>query len=327
MDQPDYAAARKTDFSEIPVVDLTDLETTDGLTRISQQIMGAARSSGFFYISGHGISEALVARAFDASRAFFDLPEDLKAQVAVNTQQRGWMGQGMTRLEGAKTHDAKEVYFWGWDVGDDDPDVIAGLPMVAPNQWPDVVAPDFRPRVMAYYLSIVDLGRRLMRALALGMGQSPDFFDPAYAKPLARGQLVYYPAMSAADVGAQRFGAAAHSDFGALTILKQDDVGGLQVQNLSGDWIDAPPIAGTFVCNIGDLLERWSNGHLVSTKHRVLNSSGRARYSIPVFFDPASQTRIDPADFGARLSDYQVITAGEHIAGRNARNFTQYTKG
>ncbi|MEP3786401.1 2-oxoglutarate and iron-dependent oxygenase domain-containing protein [Ascidiaceihabitans sp.] len=326
MTQTDYAASRTVDFDEIPVVDVSDLDTVVGRARISADIMAAAQTSGFFYISGHGIHQDLIDRAFAASRDFFALPADDKATVQVNMDQRGWMGQGMTHLEGAKTHDAKEVFFWGWDVDADDNDVKAGVPMVAVNQWPDAVAPDLKPQLMAYYLSVVDMGRKIMGALATGLGREATFFDKAYAAPLARGQLVYYPAMTEDDRMAQRFGAAAHSDFGALTILKQDDVGGLQVQNLAGEWINAPPLPGTFVCNIGDLLERWSNGRLVSTKHRVLNSSGRSRYSVPIFFDPASQTPIDPADFGAVDPNYTVVTAGEHIAGRNGRNFKQYQK-
>ena len=107
----------------------------------------------------------------------------------------------------------------------------------------------------------------------------------------------------------------------------QDNNGGLQVQNKAGDWIAAPPIDGTFVCNIGDLLEQWTNGRLVSTKHRVLNVSKHDRYSIPIFFDPNSKTIIDPADFaGDAPLAYEAKTAGEHILARNKKNFGQYSK-
>ncbi len=236
------------------------------------------------------------------------------------------MGQGMTRLEGAKTHDAKEVFFWGWEVDSNDPDVAAGIPMVFPNQWPDDVAPFLRRDLLPYYDAVISLSRTALSALAFGLGKPKEFFAAAYEKPLGRGQLVYYPPMNAEDELEQRFGAASHTDFGVLTILLQDMQGGLQVLNQSDEWIEAPPIKGSFVCNIGDLLERWTDGHLISTKHRVINRNKTARYSIPVFCDPASQTIIDPSDFSYTSGHYEKITAGEHIAMRNSNNFTQYKK-
>ncbi|KAG1700536.1 2-oxoglutarate-Fe(II) type oxidoreductase hxnY [Nymphon striatum] len=207
-----------------------------------------------------------------------------------------------------------------------DPDVAAGIPMVFPNQWPDDVAPFLRRDLLPYYDAVISLSRTVLSALAYGLGKPKDFFAAAYEKPLGRGQLVYYPPMNAEDELEQRFGAASHTDFGVLTILLQDMQGGLQVLNQSDEWIEAPPIKGSFVCNIGDLLERWTNGHLISTKHRVINRNKTARYSIPVFCDPASQTIIDPSDFSDNPGNYERITAGEHIALRNSNNFTQYRK-
>jgi isopenicillin N synthase-like dioxygenase len=179
---------------------------------------------------------------------------------------------------------------------------------------------------MPYYERVVSLSRTILSALAVGLGQDRDFFTKAYEKPLARGQLVYYPTATDQDIKEERFGAATHSDFGVLTVLLQDMQGGLQVQNLSGDWIEAPPIQGTFVCNIGDLLERWTNNRLVSTKHRVLNRSGNSRYSIPIFCDPASDAVIDPRDLGVSDKEalFDPITAGDYIMSKNKRNFSQY---
>jgi len=143
---------------------------------------------------------------------------------------------------------------------------------------------------------------------------------------LARGQLVYYPPSTAGDEAEERFGVAPHTDFGVLTLLLQDNSGGLQVQNKSVDWIDAPPISGTLVCNIGDLLARWSNNRFTSTLHRVVNRTQGARYSIPVFFDPHTDTIIDPSDLGVATqeSEYEPVTAGGHIASRNKKSFSQY---
>ena len=322
---PQFAKAT-ANFDSIPIVDLSDIGTPEGFSRIARELMKTAEQSGFFYVSNHGINQDIIDRAFAASRSFFDLSDVDKSTIAVNQKQRGWMAQGMTNLEGAKTHDAKEVFFWGWDVVDDDPDVRAGLPMVAPNLWPDTVAPTLKRDLIPYYEQVVSLGRTVLSALAVGLGQDRDFFTKAYEKPLARGQLVYYPTATDQDIKEERFGAATHSDFGVLTVLLQDTQGGLQVQNLSGDWIEAPPIQGTFVCNIGDLLERWTNNRLVSTKHRVLNRSGNSRYSIPIFCDPASDTVIDPRDLGVSDKEalFDPITAGDYIMSKNKRNFSQY---
>lgn len=116
------------------------------------------------------------------------------------------------------------------------------------------------------------------------------------------------------------------SDFGVLTFLLQDSSGGLQVQTRSGEWIQAPPIPGTLVCNIGDLLQRWSNDRFISTVHRVINRSASARYSTPVFFDPNSDTIVDPRDLGADAPIHRPVVAGEHIAGRNEKSFSQHRK-
>ena len=323
---PGYAKAGLVNFEDIPVIDLGNIDTEDGRDKIAQELVHTAKTIGFFYISNHGIAPDICDTAFAASRRFFTLPVSDKSTIEVNQHQRGWMAQGMANLEGSKTHDAKEVFFWGLDVADDDPDVIAGLPMVHPNQWPDDVAPFLRQEILPYYEAVLDLSRKILAALAIGLGQSADMFQSAYQKPLGRGQLVYYPTLNKDDIDAERFGAATHSDFGVLTILMQDNLGGLQVQRLDGDWIEATPIDGTLVCNIGDLLERWTNGVLISTKHRVLNRSNQSRFSLPIFCDPASDAIIDPRDFdpGADIKTYPPITAGNYIMGRNQRNFSQY---
>ncbi len=226
----------------------------------------------------------------------------------------------------ASAHDAKEVFFWGREVAPDDPDVLAGLPLVHPNQWPDRAAPFLREGILPYYEAVMALGLRILTCLANGLGADPDIFVRAYDRPLGRGQLVYYPALGEEDVAAQRFGAAEHSDFGVLTTLQQDNLGGLQVRNRSDEWIEAMPIDNTFVCNIGDLLERWTNGRLVSTPHRVLNRSGKSRFSIPIFCDPSSDAIVDPRDFDpeADINILPPIAAGAYIASKSRRNFSHY---
>lgn len=326
MPQPDYATAKATDAAMIPVIDVAGAVDGTDIQGVAQAIYAAATNHGFFYISGHGISPQLAASAFAVSKDFFALPPDAKQSVAVDTSQRGWMAQGMSRLAGARTHDLKEVFFWGLETHADDPDVAAGKPLVAVNQWPQDSFPRLRNDLLPYYDAVCAVARKVMAAVAVSLGQRPDFFDHCYETPLARGQLVYYPAATATDEAAERFGVAPHTDFGVLTLLLQDDSGGLQVQSKSGDWIEAPPIPGTLVCNIGDLLARWSNNRFVSTVHRVINRTNHARYSIPVFFDPHTDTIIDPTDLGVSKDAclFEPVTAGQHIAGRNQKSFAQY---
>jgi len=323
---PAYAAARTVDFNEIPVIDLAAMNTPEGEAKVAGTLVKTASEIGFFYVSGHGIPPTLSARAMAASRAFFALDEAAKSDITIDSHQRGWMAQGLANLEGAATHDAKEVFFWGREVAPDDADVLAGLPLVHPNQWPDRTAPFLREGILPYYEAVMALGLRILTCLAKGLGADPDIFVRAYDRPLGRGQLVYYPALGEEDVAAQRFGAAEHSDFGVLTILKQDNLGGLQVRNRSDEWIEAMPIEDTFVCNIGDLLERWTNGRLVSTPHRVLNRSGKSRFSIPIFCDPSSDAMVDPRDFDpeADINILPPIAAGAYIASKNRRNFSHY---
>lgn len=326
MTEKDFAAAGAIDPNHIPVIDIAGAVDGSDIDGVARAIHAAAVKHGFFYIAGHGIDPALIDAAFAVSRAFFDLPQADKASVAVNTDQRGWMATGMSQLQGAKTHDLKEVFFWGTETAPDDPDLLAGKPLVAVNQWPDQGFPRLRAELSPYYDALCAVARRVMAAIAVSLNQPADFFDPFYAKPLARGQLVYYPPSTAQHEADQRFGVAPHTDFGVLTFLLQDNSGGLQVKVKSGDWVAAPPIPGTLVCNIGDLLARWSNDRFASTLHRVINRSQGARYSIPVFFDPHTDTVIDPCDLGVpqAQSRYAPVTAGAHIAGRNRKSFAQF---
>ena len=311
----DFAGAKQTDVSEIPVIDISTLISGRGVDNVAAAIHEAATDVGFFYLSGHGIAPELMAQAFTVSRDFFDQPETVKTSVAVDTNQRGWMATGMAKMRGAATHDLKEVFFWG-------------TPTVPPeNRWPSEF-PRLQAELMPYYRVVCDIGNAVLRAVATGFDLPEMTFESAYETPMARGQLVYYPPSSNGDEAEQRFGVAPHTDFGVLTFLLQDDNGGLQVRTRTGDWIEAPPIPGTLVCNIGDLLQRWTNDRFISTVHRVINRSGNKRYSIPVFFDPSPQALIDPRALGTPDCEvkHAPISAADYIAQQNQKTFSQYKK-
>ena len=325
--QNDFADAQSTDAKTIPVIDVSGAISGDGINDVADAIYNAATNHGFFYISNHGIDPILMEQAFAVSKAFFELPEVDKQAIAVDSNQRGWLGQGMSRMQGSMTHDLKEVFFWGPHTEADDVDVLACKPLCAMNQWPKDF-PRLYEDLIPYYDAVCQMARRVMVAVAVSLDQPANFFDKAYAKPLARGQMVYYPASTPQDYAEARFGVAPHTDFGVLTVLLQDSSGGLQVRAKSGDWIEAPPIPGTLVCNIGDLLARWSNNRFTSTMHRVINRTSHARYSIPVFFDPHTDTVIDPIDLGVSADNslFEPVCTGEYIMERNTKSFAQYKK-
>jgi len=309
----DFAEAKRTDVSEIPIIDISPLVTGGPSDAVAAAIHEAATNVGFFYLSGHGIAPELMAHAFNVSRDFFDQSDEVKSSAAVDTNQRGWMATGMAKMQGAATHDLKEVFFWG-------------TPDAPPqNRWPSEF-PRLQSELMPYYRAVCGIGIAVLRAVATGFNLPEMTFDAAYETPMARGQLVYYPPSSLKDEAEERFGVAPHTDFGVLTFLLQDDNGGLQVRNRNGQWIEAPPIPGTLVCNIGDLLQRWTNDRFVSTVHRVINRSGKKRYSIPVFFDPSPTVLIDPRTLGVADLDakHDPITAADYIAQQNRKTFSQY---
>lgn len=323
----DYATARSLSADDIPVIDLEPLLQHQAIDDVAQQLIAAALNTGFFYIKNHGIDPNIIETALAASQVFFSLPADEKAAIAVNQQQRGWLAAGMTKFSSAKTHDLKEVFFYGPEYWSAELEAKRhDIPLIADNLWP-AGHPDFKTDIMPYYHAVCELGHKVLSAIAVGMGESPDFFAKRYTSPLGRGQLVYYPQSGQDDEQQQRFGAAAHTDFGVLTLLLQDNNGGLQVLNKAGEWVEAPPIPGTFVCNIGDLLNRWTNGYLASNLHRVINRSGNERFSMPVFFDPDPDAVIDAQDF-KKLADqqrlYPPVQVSEYIDGRNRNTFSQY---
>jgi isopenicillin N synthase-like dioxygenase len=328
MTQIDFASAKTISSDDIPVIDISRAVDGSDIEAVANEIYAAATGTGFFYISNHGIDPALMAQAFRVSSDFFEQPVSSKETIAVNTDQRGWMATGMSRLQGSNTHDLKEVFFWGTEVAHDDPDLLAKRPLVAQNQWPNEAFPRLQAELAPYYDALCEVARKVLAAIAVSLDQPADFFESRYQMPLARGQLVYYPTSGAEDEAEQRFGVAPHTDFGVLTFLLQDNNGGLQVRLKSGEWAEAPPIENTLVCNIGDLLQRWSNDRFQSTVHRVINRSGNARYSIPVFFDPHTDTIVDPCDLGVSVEDrkHDPIGAGEYIVGRNQKSFSQFKK-
>jgi isopenicillin N synthase-like dioxygenase len=270
----------------LPIIDLESsregVETS--LTRIAAQVGAACRDVGFFYVVNHGVDQALIAKAFAQSRDFFALPVADKRKLAIETigGNRGYSGLLHEALDPARGPDMKEAFNVGLELAADDPELLAGKPFRSLNAWPGVSG--FRETLLSYYDACVALGARLHRGFASDLGLSRDFFADKFVRPMATLRLLHYPAPSRGSD--PRTGAGAHTDYGNLTLLATDDVGGLEVRTRAGQWIEAPVVPGAFIVNIGDCLMHWTNDVYVSTPHRVVNRSARERYSIAFFYDP-----------------------------------------
>ena len=308
----------------LPVIDLSGALSggAGAMQQAAAAIHGACITSGFFYIRGHGVPDGVIARTVQEAQAFFRQPLEAKRRTAVNARHRGFNALGDALMLGAARPDYKEFFSMGLELPEDDPDVLAGEPLRGPNNWPDG-QPGFHAAMKDYYEALGRCGAGVMRCVALSLGAPAAFFEAMYRKRLQRTQVIYYPPHPEAE-GPDQFGLAPHTDFGCLTLLWQDDSGGLEVlERSSGEWISAPPLPGTLVVNVGDLLQRWSNDRYASTPHRVVNRSGRERFSIATFYDPDFKAVVDPRALGTAESEalFPPITAGAHILGRIERSF------
>jgi isopenicillin N synthase-like dioxygenase len=279
----------------VPVIDLAPALAGDpgGKRRVADDIREACIRSGFFYVTGHGVSDALTGRHLDLARDFFDLPDEEKRRIdgTKSGAMRGYEPMAAQTLDVGTLPDLKEGYQMGIEVTEDHPWFAAGMNKTAINLWPE--RPEgFRSHFETYSETMIALARELMRLIALSLHLDEDYFDAAMQTPMLETRILHYPPRPDGAPEAQ-LGAGAHTDWGMLTILLQDDVGGLEVSDGHGGWVPAPPVPGAFVVNLGDMIPILTNDLYRSTLHRVRsNTSGRSRYSAPTFIDPDYRTRI-----------------------------------
>jgi isopenicillin N synthase-like dioxygenase len=287
----------------VPVVDISALRGGSAARdEVARQLDAARRDVGFFYIVGHDVDEGLPRRLEALSREFFGLPDDEKAGIAMAAGGRAW--RGWFPVGGELTSgrpDRKEGIYFGAELGPDHPRVAAGVPLHGPNLFPTRPA-GLRDAVLAYIAAMTDLGHLLASAIARALGLADGWFATHLtAEPTVLFRIFHYPPAAAtaatAPGGERPWGVAEHTDYGLLTILRQDDTGGLEVRTPTG-WTAAPPIPGSFVCNLGDMLERMTGGLYRSTPHRVRNQDRVGRVSFAFFFDPSWDAEVGPLPLG-----------------------------
>jgi isopenicillin N synthase-like dioxygenase len=317
--------------AELPVIDVGPLVAGQDDEAVGTALDAACRDLGFFYVVGHGIDEARLDRLEALAHELFALPEAAKAAGAMahgGAAWRGWFPLGGELTSGQP--DAKEGWYFGAELGPDDPRVAAGTPLHGANLFPAEL-PELRDVVLAHLDAMTTLGHALVRGLALGLGLEPSWFDDHLtADPLILFRIFRYPPAPAAAEG---WGVAEHTDYGLLTMLRLDRRGGLQVHG-PGGWVDAVPVPGSFVCNLGDMLERLTGGRYRSTPHRVRNPSGEDRLSFPFFFDPGWDAEVVPVPEVAGQpapehrrrwdgADLEAVsgTYGEYLTGKVAKVF------
>jgi isopenicillin N synthase-like dioxygenase len=333
MNDTGAMGAMKLPFTKIPTIDIAALLGSDPVARraVAEEIGRACEDVGFFYIRNHGIPESLIARVYERSAQFHHSPAEWRERVHVQNSQgnRGWLPSTLAyhdpdpelyRLTTAGEDDyllkprLHSAFDLSLEIDEDDPAFLAGSIMLVPNQWPDWL-PGFREDVVAYYNAVMALGNELFRAFAIALDLPESFFVDKATKPTSQLRLLHYPPNDM-PMDRKHLGIVSHSDFECFTILNQRSAG-LQVMNSADEWVEAPPLDGTFIVNIGDLLEGWTNGRFKATQHRVVNT-GRERYSLPLFFAVDYDTVVEPLPqfvTPERPAAYTRIVAGEHLAG------------
>ncbi|CAI8611151.1 unnamed protein product [Vicia faba] len=320
------------DFSYIPIIDISPLlaKSDDpkmaqdpGVLEVVAQLDKACSEAGFFYVKGHGVPDTLLKGVRDITRRFFELPYEEKAKIKMTPANgfRGYEKIGENMTEGRPDmHEAIDCYreVTKGMYGD------LGKVMEGSNEWPQN-PPKFKVLMEEYISLCKDLARKIMRGIALALGGSPYEFEGGRAgDSFWYMRVIGYPGVSTVN----DIGCGAHTDYGLLTLLNQDnDINALQVKNLSGKWISAPPVPGTFVCNIGDMLKIYSNGLYESTLHRVINNSSKYRVSIVYFYKPNFDTAVEPLDTYKTRSNgdkrFERAVYGEHLVKKVLTNFVE----
>jgi isopenicillin N synthase-like dioxygenase len=288
--------ARKLAFNDVPVIDLAPAWSGDPAARreLAERIADVCGRVGFLYIKNHRMAASDVEAIYKTAVEFHELPLDAKMECSLtrNNHAQGYL-HGMTKGTGKNlSENLQEAFQIRRPLADDDPDLLAGKPLHGKIPWPAAM-PSLKARMLAYYEKMDWLGYELLKLFELALEFPDGTLKQYFKKDMNSLRLLHYPPQ-APDEDGVHLGARAHTDTNAFTILWQDSNGGLEIRNRDGEWVAVPPIDSTFVVNVGEVLKVWTDGIFSSTLHRVINRSGRERYSIPFFMYPSYDALIKP---------------------------------
>ena len=308
---------------QIPKIDISEIEEKEFSRTLLQDFFSAYNKYGFGYIINHGIEKTLIEQLFQVSKQFHSQPLSEKMRVALDHNHRGYIAINTSTDVNSKLADVKkpnqsESFMMMREDKSELPDVY----LSGPNQWPKLE--NFKEVLEKYTCNMTKLGRNLMRLALLSSGVKDLSVMQSLDTPTIWLRLLHYPPISK-NSPSDLYGSAPHTDFGCLTILAQDEIGGLQVQTREGEWIDVPKLEGSFVVNVGDMLSRYTNGLLRSTPHRVINKSGKERFSCPFFFDPHTSAVVQPL-IGTGKAKFSPINFGEFLREELEASYEKHKK-
>jgi isopenicillin N synthase-like dioxygenase len=320
-------------MQSIPLIDISSLRTkdSDAFLKTVHEIDHACRNIGFFYITGHGISPTQMKSMFTLSQQFFAQSEQVKHKILITNSKnhRGWGTTGAEQLNPDKPQDWKETFDMALDIHPEHPIVEACPRLYGPNQYGELEG--FQQQMNQHYGLLMSVTKQVLKAMAIALKQPEDFFNQYLVDHISVLRLLHYPPRPEnKNLKGNSKAAGAHTDYGCITLLAQDDIGGLEVRNAEGEWISAPPIKDAIVVNIGDLMQRWTNDQYRSTAHRVASPpSDRHRYSMPFFVEPKFDTEvrcIDSCVLEGEQPKYDMITSGDWIISRFDATYAYRTK-
>lgn len=318
-------------FDSIPIIDIGYASTHEERVTLAQQVRDACVNVGFFYIKNHGIPEETIDTALSAMKTYFSFPVETKMKLyhRRGAHYRGYEPLLDSNLDPANRGDLYEGFVIGWEElvpTEDDDKKADDKPTTIENLWPSEPV-GFREALVNYYHAAFNVGKFLHRLFALALDLPETYFDDKLKRsPIMRG--LHYPPQTGPEDD-RIVGIGAHSDFECFTILWQEpDIQALQLLNSKNQWINATPIPGTLVINIGDLLSRWTNDIFRSTVHRAINRSGVRRYSMPLFIGADPHVDVEPLPScvsSDRPARYENINSGEYVRKRLRDMYQQGT--
>ena len=308
----------------IPLIDVSPLNTPggEGWQLVDKKLYTALKDVGFAYLEGHSISNDQMNRLREISIEFFSLPNDIKNKYTLNKWHRGYLApQASTIVISSVAQvtepNQSESFLALTEIGPHGENSKESGPLAGPNQWPREL-PHMEAVCKTYMSDMREFSIQIVHSIARGLGIEEDWFDKYFVRPTEFLRLLRYWPHDPKD---GLFGAVPHTDYGFLTLVAQDDVGGLEIRGRDGTWVSVPPIEGTFVLNVADILSLWTGGLFVSTPHRVQNVSKRERYSQPYFFDPSMETVVSPIPGVGEGRGFKAVNYGNYLMERLDKNY------